>query len=265
MKRGLLFALVMLAPAVAQAQTRPSSTSQTNTAELYLDRARRANREEEKRDLVQKALEQSLAAIKAKADNPKGYLLAGKTYALLGDALAADSMFDQAEQLWPEYSKETETDRIQLWIRAYNAGIVAARDNNQDDALKHFENATHIFDKRPGAHLNIAQIYARKQDNEKAINAYRTALQIIAKPENRQVLKPEEVKQWSDLEETATFNMAQLLATTGKNEEALRAYQEFLARNPSNSMAKLNLAIVLTRLDQTADAAKVYNELLAMV
>jgi tetratricopeptide (TPR) repeat protein len=264
MKRGLLFALVMLAPAVAQAQTRPSSSSQTNSAELYLDRARRSNRDDEKRDLVQKALEHSLAAIKAKADNPKGYLLAGRTYALLGDALAADSMFDRAEQLWPDYTKETETDRIQLWIRAYNAGIVAARDNNQDEALKHFENATHIFDKRPGAHLNIAQIYARKQDNEKAINAYRTALQIIAKPENRQGLKPEEVKQWSELEETATFNIAQLLATTGKNEDALRAYQEFIARNPNNSMANLNLAVVLTRMDRTAEAAKVYNELLAM-
>ena len=264
MKRGFLFALVLLAPAIVQAQSRPSSSSQTNSAELYLDRARRSNRDEEKRDLLQKALEQSLAAIKAKADNPKGYLLAGKTYALLGDALAADSMFDKAEQLWPEYVKETETDRMQLWIRAYNAGILAARDNNQDEALKNFENATHIFDRRPGAHLNIAQIYARKGENDKAINAYRAALQIIAKPENRQGLKPEEVKQWADLEETATFNIGQLLAAAGKNEEALRAYQEYITRNPNNSMAKMNLAVVLTRMEKTDEAAKIYSELLSM-
>ncbi len=264
MTRGLLFALVMLAPAILQAQSRPSSSSQTNSAEVYLDRARRANREDEKKDLIQKALEQSLAGIKAKPDNPKAYLLAGKTYVLMGNAAAADSMFDQAESLWPEYSKEIEPDRLQLWIREYNAGILAVRENKQDEALAHFENATQVFDKRPGAHLNLAQIYARKQENEKAIGAYRAALQIIAKPENRAVLKPEEVKQWAELEETSTFNLAQLLATTGKNEDALRAYQEFIARNPTNSMAKMNVAVVLSRMEKTEEAAKIYNELLGM-
>src|SRR5688572_16577946 len=117
MKRGWVFALMLLSPVLAQAQSRPANTSQTNSAELYLQRARTSNRDEEKRDLLQKALEQAQQGIKVKADNPKAWLLAGKAHAGLGNAAAADSMFDQAEKLWPEYTKEIDPERLQLWIR----------------------------------------------------------------------------------------------------------------------------------------------------
>jgi tetratricopeptide (TPR) repeat protein len=264
MKRSWVFALMVLAPAVLAAQSRPSSTTHTNSAELYLSRVASARGDDERKDLLQKALEQALQGIKVKPDNPKAYLIAGRVHVLQGNALAADSMLDKAEQLWPEYAKETDALRFRVWATAYNAGIVAMRDNNFDEAMKQFEAATQVYDKRPGAHLNIAQIYARKQENDKAIEAYRAALQIMGKAENKQGLKPEEVKQWAELEENATFNVGQLLAASGKNEDALRAYQEYLARNPTNSMAKSNLAVVLTRMNRTEDAAKIYTELLAM-
>jgi tetratricopeptide (TPR) repeat protein len=264
MKRlgGVLFALTLFVPMAAQAQTRPSNTMQTRSAELYVDRARKTNAEAERKKLLEQALGFALDGIKARADNAKAYLLAGQIYVELGNAAAVDSMFDKAVQLWPEYTAETDKARYQVWARAYNAGVTALRGNDRAEAAKQFEVATHVYDKRPGAHLNLAQIYAHQNQNDKAIATYRGALAILAKSENRQGLKPDEEAQMKEFEEAATFNLAQLLATTGKNDEALAAYQDFLKRNPNNTVARSNVAVVLSKMGKNDEAAKVYGELL---
>lgn len=256
----LVIAIVVLSPALAAAQTRPSNTMHTNSASLYFDRAKRTTRAEEKKELLEKALGFALEGIKAKADNPRAYLLAGQISVQLGDAVAADSMFDKAEQLWPEYAQETERERMLLWAKAYNAGVTAIRANNVDEALAHFEQADAVYSKQPGAKLNLAQIYARKQQNDKAIAAYKGALEILRGP-GRQGLKAEDEAQWKEFEELASFNLAQLLAATGKNEEAAALYREYLARDPDNTQARSNLAVVLRRLGKEDEAAKLYGEL----
>ena len=258
---GVVLALALLTPAVAEAQTRPSNTMHTNSAALYLDRARRSNRDEEKKELLDKALTFALDAIKAKADNPRAYLLAGQVYVQQGNATAADSMFDKAEQLWPDYAKETENERMQVWVRAYNAGVLAMRAQNYAEALKQFEQADAVYAKRPGARLNLAQLYARNREFDKAVTAYRGALEILRG--NQQGLKPEEQAEWKELEEIATFNLAALLATQNKNDEAVTLYQELLKRDPNNAVAKGNLAAALSRLGKNDEAAKMYSELLS--
>jgi tetratricopeptide (TPR) repeat protein len=265
MKRlaGFALGLVLLAPCDGVAQTRPSSTMHTNSAELYFGRAMRSTREDEKKQLLEKALGFALDGIKAREDNPKAYLIAGRIQAQLGNAAAADSMFDRAEQLWPEYLKETDADRMQAWVRAYNAGIVAMRDHNQAEAIAHFENATSVYDKRPGAHVNLGQLYARQNQADKAIAAYRGALTILSRPENQEELKPEERAQNRELEEIVIHNLGQLLATSGKDEEAVATYREFLERSPNHTQVKSNLAVVLSRMGQNQEAAQIYNELLA--
>jgi tetratricopeptide (TPR) repeat protein len=260
--RGVVLALVFLAPAAVAAQTRPSNTMHTNSASLYFERARRSNREDEKKELLEKALNFALEGIKAKADNPRAYLLAGQINVQLGHAAVADSMFDKAEQLWPEYAKETENERLQLWIKEYNAGIIAVRDNKMTEAVQHFEQADAVYAKRPGARINLAQLYARTRQPDKAIAAYKGALEIMRGP-SRQGLKADEEKQWKELEEAATFNLAQLYALTGKNEEALTAYRELIARDPNNAVAKSNMAVVLRTLNRADEASKIYNELLS--
>jgi tetratricopeptide (TPR) repeat protein len=264
MKRlgGVLFALTLFVPMAAQAQTRPSNTMQTRSAELYVDRARRTTAEADKKKLLEQALGFALEGIKTRADNPKAYFLAGQIYVELGDAVAVDSMFDKAVQLWPEYAAETDKARFQIWARAYNAGVTALRANNREEAAKQFASATAVYDKRAGAHLNLAQIYAHQNQPDKAIATYREALAILAKPENRQGIKPEEEAQMKELEEAATFNLAQMLATSGKNDEAVTAYQDFLKRNPTNTLARSNLAVVLSKMGKNEEAAKIYSELL---
>jgi tetratricopeptide (TPR) repeat protein len=257
-----LLGLVLLAPGIASAQTRPSTTMHTTSASLYFDRARRTNRPEEKKELLEKALGFAMEGIKAKPDNARAYLIAGQIQAQLGDAAAADQMFDKAEELWPEYQKETENERMQVWVKAYNAGVLAMRENNVDEALKQFEQADAVYSKMPGARLNLGQIYARKQQNDKAIAAYRGALEILRGP-GRKGLKAEDEAQWKEFEEAATFNLAQLLATTGKKDEALVEYRNFLERDPSNATVRANMAVILREQGKTDEAAKIYSDLLS--
>jgi tetratricopeptide (TPR) repeat protein len=175
----VVLAVAMLTPAVAQAQSRPSNTMHTNSAALYLDRAKKTRVEGEKQENLQKALEMALQGIQAKSNNPRAYLLAGQAYVQLGDAVRADSMFDKAEELWPEYKEETAVEREAMWVKSYNNGVLAMRDQKVDEAIAYFAAANEVFAGRPLAAVSLAQLYQQKGDAAKAIEAYRDALSIV--------------------------------------------------------------------------------------
>lgn len=262
MKRvgGVVLAAALVLPAAAGAQRKPSNTMHTNSAELYINQARKENRDAEKRELLQKALAKVQEGIAARPDNPKPYLLAGQIQLMLGNLASADSMLDKAEELYPEYRKETENDRMQAWIRGYNAGIMAVRDEKVDDAITLFEEAHTIYDGRPGALLNLAPLYSRKGNHDKAAAAYRQSLEILRNPPS--TLPAEEQAQWKEFEEAASFNLATLYASTNRNDEAVAAYRDFLARHPGHALGLSNMAVVLTRMGKADEAAKVYHDLL---
>src|SRR5690606_17148007 len=119
-----------------------------------------------------------------------------------------------------------------------------------------------IYKGRPDARLQLGAAYARKNDLEKAIEAYRGALEILRGPA-REKVPPQQRAQWAEQEEIAAFNMAQMLASLGRDEEAAQAYRDFLAREPNNTTAKINLAVVLSRQEKDEEASKLYAELLA--
>jgi tetratricopeptide (TPR) repeat protein len=75
-------------------------------------------------------------------------------------------------------------------------------------------------------------------------------------------LKPDDEKQWAEWEEASALNIAQLLAMAEKNEEAAKAYEEYLTRNPGNALIRSNLALVYSRMGKRDEAARVYRELL---
>ena len=256
-----LVVLSVLVPAGAQAQ-RPSNTMHTNSAQLYLDRAVASNRQEEKQKLFEQALGAATQGVQAAGNNSKTWFVLGKVYAAMGDAAGADSAFDKAEAMWPEYTKDTEAERLRAFASASNAGIAAIQANKLQAAVPALEGASRVYSKRPTALLNLASVYTKLNDRENAIKAYRAALEILRSPA-RQGLKPEEEKQWAEWEEASSLNLAQHLAFAEKNEEAVKAYEEYLSRNPSNSLIRSNLALVYSRMGKRDEAARVYRELLA--
>ncbi len=262
---GVLLALLvgaMFLPEDAVAQRRPSNNMWTRSAKLYLDRARTNPRPEEKRALYQQALEAALEGIENDPSNPQIYLIAGQAYVRLGEYYRADTMFTKATAMYPDYEKEVNQERNNGWVQAYNLGINMLQQGNIEDAIAQFEKADAIYKGRPDARLQLGAAYARKNDLEKAIEAYRGALEILRGPA-REKVPPQQRAQWAEQEEIAAFNMAQMLASLGRDEEAAQAYRDFLAREPNNTTAKINLAVVLSRQEKDEEASKLYAELLA--
>ncbi len=257
----LLVATLLVLPVAAQAQ-RPGSTMQTRSSELYLDRAEKNTREDEKAKLFAQALEMATKGVQADAGNSKTWFVLGKVYAATGDAIGADTAFTKAETMWPEYKKETEVQRVRAYVTAFNAGIAALQTNDIAGAIKHLEAASAVYHRKPAAALNLGNLYARAEQADKSAAAYRQAIEIMRGPE-RKGLTPEEEKQWAEWEEAASFNLAQVLAQSNKDEEAAQAYLAYLERNPDNITALSNLAIVYTRMGKTAEAQKIYTTLLA--
>ncbi|HEX7090182.1 MAG TPA: tetratricopeptide repeat protein [Longimicrobiales bacterium] len=261
---GLLLTSLLggaLFPAAASGQRRPSNNMWTRSTALYLDRARKNPRPDEKRELLLQALEAVKEGIAKDPDNPQIWFLAGRTYVQLDSLAQADSAFTKAQELYPDYEKEIDVHRRNAWVARYNAGIGALQQQDIDGAIALLEKADLIYDKMPNARLQLGSLYAGKGEHERAVAAYRGALEILRGPA-REGLEEKEAAQWRENEEIATFNLAQLLAQLGRDEEAAQAYRDFLAREPQNRAAKINLAIVLSRLGRSDEAAEIYTELM---
>lgn len=259
---GLLGIAFGTGPGVDEALAqKPSNNMWTRSAALYLDRAQNNPRPEDKRELYQQALEASLEGIKNDGGNPRVWFMAGQAYAKLGQYVAADSMFDRAEEIYPDYKEEVDRERLNAWVTSYNTGVNALQAGNTEQAIELLTAANTIYQGRPEAPLNLGSVYARQNEFDKAVDYYRQALAILRGPE-REKLNEQREAQWQENEEIASFNLAQILANQGKDEEAAQAYRDFLARNPDDITAKINMAVVLTRMQNEAEAARLYNELL---
>lgn len=263
MKRiGFVLAAAMLVvPAVAQAQ-RPSATMATRSAELYLDRADKQQVPAEKVKLYQQAEEMALQGVQKDPDNSKTWFTLGRVYASQGNALAADSAFDKAEAMWPEYAKETADLRFRAYVISFNNGVTAVQENRLQDAIAALEAAEAVYSAKPTAAMNLGNLYAKAGDNEKAALAYTRALAIM-RGDARKGLSEADEKLWKEWEEAAAFNLGQVYASSRKDPEAAQAYLDFLERNPENNIARSNLAVVYTRMGKTDEATKVYADLLS--
>jgi tetratricopeptide (TPR) repeat protein len=259
---GLALLFVALLPLAAEAQSKPSNSMHTRSAEVYLGRAAATSRPDEKQKLYTEALEAIAPALESDANNPKVWLLAGQAHAGLGNVAAADSAFDKAEALYPEYAAEIDPERLNLWIRDYNAGVEAIQAGNEDAAIAAFEQADRVYRKRPDALISLGPLYTRKGDLAKAEQAYRDALAVIRGPAG-QGLDEKTAAEWRENEEVASAQLANLLAETGKAEEAAAIYRELLERQPDNLQAKNNLAVVLSRAGNQDEASKIYADLLS--
>lgn len=257
----VLVLVLLLVPVAAHAQ-RPSNTVQTRSAELYLGQAERTQVPQDKQKFLKLAMDNALQGVQKNAGNSRTWFMLGQVYAATGDAVGADSAFDKAETMWPEYAKETDQLRFRAFVGAFNAGVTAIQQNNIDDAIAKLEAANAVYGKRPAASLNLGRLYVQKNQLDKAGEAYRHALEIMRGPEGKAVPAAEQA-QWKQWEEAAAFNYAQILANAGKYDEAVKAYQDYLAGNPDNVQARSSLAEVYVRMGKQEEATKAFQDLLA--
>lgn len=259
---ALVLALAVATPATAQAQRRPSNSMHTRSAEVYLTNARATNAADARKEQLTKALEALTTGTQSDGENPRVWFLLGQVQSMLGNAAAADSAFDRAESLYPDYAEEIAPQRFDLWAREYNAGVAAIQAGDMAGAIRKFESADAIYRGRPDALISLGSLYVQAGDLAKAEQAYRTALEVIRGPAG-EGLDAEQAAAWKQDEEVATTELAALLAETGKAEEAAALYRALLESQPANVQAKTNLAVTLSRAGRTDEASRLYAELLA--
>ncbi|MCI0433045.1 MAG: tetratricopeptide repeat protein [Gemmatimonadetes bacterium] len=257
---GMITLTALALPVAAAAQNRPSNSMHTRSAEVYLERAKSASRTAERDELLTKALEVLTEGMKSDAGNPKVWFLAGQAYTRLGDVAGADSAFDRAETLYPEYAAETGPERMALWVNKYNAGIAALQRNDEAGALAEFVAADQIYRGRPEATVSMGSLYARMGDLANAEAAYRTTLEIVRGPASRE-LDAEARAEWQEQESTAALLLADLLTQTGKAAAALEVLETLVQRQPQNASARSALAGSFAAAGRTDDATRIYEEL----
>lgn len=242
--------------------TRPTDNRHTREANREIGMAAIRQDPEQQREHYQRALESALLAIGEAPDNPRGWYLAGQAYANLGDYIGADTAFTKAQELYPPYEAQIDPEREQAWVIAYNTGVEALQQNDLDEAIAQMENANRIYSKRPEARLNLGSFYANQNETEKAIEAYRGALEILRGPA-RETLDPEFTDDWDHNDQIATLNLGQLLSSLGRDAEAEQVYREYLERYPGDISALVNLADALVQQEKIEESAEIYNELLS--
>ena len=253
--------LATLALPAAVAAQKPSKTMQTRSAEVYIKNANEASDAEKRQDFLQKALDVLMDGAKRDGDNPLVWFLAGQAYGRMGDPVGADSAFDRAEKLYPEYTEETAPERLALWINEYNSGIAAIQAGDPLGAIERLEKADVIYRGRPDAVLTLGSLYTQAGDLAKAEAAYRTAVEITRGPAAAQV-PPDDRPQWKKQEEVASLQLGDLLAQLGRADDAVAVYRGLVASQPENAAAQSTLAATLARSGKGDEAAAIYEKLL---
>lgn len=257
----VLIAAAVLAPAAAEAQ-RPSNNMHTRSAETYLSQAQREAVVADKVAALNKALEAAFAGVANDPDNPRSWFQAGQAYVGLQDWAGADSVFDRAVSLYPEYAEEIDPMRQSAWVEAYNAGVTALQANNVEEAVNSLKVANMLYDKRPEAMVTLGSLYVQQGNLAEAETIFRQALAVLRGP-GREGLNEQQRAAWEEDELTVSMRLANIYAEQEKFAEAQQVYDDLLETQPNNTMARANLAVVMARAGKTEEAAAVYRELLA--
>ncbi|MSR19990.1 MAG: tetratricopeptide repeat protein [Gemmatimonadetes bacterium] len=237
---------------VYEGGTHPTETRRSQTATLYL----RQNR-------VDLALGLALEGIAADSTNPIHYFLAGVASVRLGQYGAADSLFADAEWIYPAYVLDIEPEREAAWVQAFNAGIEAFDGGDWETTMEIWTQATRIYDLRPEAHLNLASLLGADARYEEAIDVYRRGLRGLEGVPVTRVFQEADLsdreRARSDMEE----GLLALLLSTSRFAEAEPLLRARLERDPADVELRTALAAAVAGQGRQAEAVEMYSGLLS--
>jgi len=258
---------VALVPQFAAAQS-PRVSRYTAMSAVRIAEAQRIEDQVVRAEAYREALEAINSGIERDDDNPEAYLHLGIVQTGLSNYLAADSAFDRAEEMYPDYVDASEGGttpyRLNGWIQAYDAAAARMAEQDTEGAVELYRIANLIYDRRPEAYLNIGSQLAGLGDLEGSIDAWRSAIAVIESPD-RDSGEDDETRdaRWdTEFWTMAHSNLGRVLEMAQRPEEAIPVYETLLGRYPDNREARSSLGIVLVRAGQGNEALDIFDEIL---
>ena len=233
--------------------TPPSETRFSQTATLYLQQPGSTDR----------ALGMALEGIEADSTNPIHFFLAGTAYARLGQYEEANRMFAVAERIYPAYEIDVEPEREAAWAEAFNRGAGEYRDGDAETAIEAWRGAIQIFDLRPEAHRNLAQLLSSEGRYDEAIDVYQGALAGLEKRPATRVFQEQDLLEREEAARATEVSLAQLLLIRNRFAEAEPLLRRQLERDSTNVDVRSNLALALVGLGRDEEARAIYSALLS--
>lgn len=92
-----------------------------------------------------------------------------------------------ADHLQPVEPTEFRVERAE---EPFNQGVEALKDDNYNEAVRHFQAATQADPNLPEAHINLAMAQAAQGETEKAQKHFNEAANLIAQAETGQQQSP---------------------------------------------------------------------------
>lgn len=121
---------------------------------------------------------------------------------------------------------QAHTEAVNDGVEAYHAGDVAA-------AVRHWQRAIELSDRRPEAHLYLAGVYIQEERHEDAIAAYRSALDALGRDPGR-VLTAQEEAEREELRFNALFQLGSLKFNAEQFAAAERTFRRLAELRPSD-------------------------------
>ncbi len=163
------------------------------------------------------------------------------------DALPAGSRLRVAEPLLSDPVLAVRIEAARVLSAVPPEQVPEGARERLASALREFEAAQRVQADLPGAHLNLAVVYANRGDTARAEAEYRLALRMDPR------FLP------------ASFNLATLLNQLGRNEEAERVLRDAIRRAPGEGELYYSLALLLAESGRTEAAAAELDQAAALM
>ncbi len=241
----------------------PRDTEFSRAANNAIARAQLGLDEASTQSQFEEALAQARQGIAADTANPVHFYVGGEAAVGMGDFELADSMWSEAERIYPAYELEIEPSRENAWANAFNEGVEAYNNGDVATAREVWTGASLIYKFRPEAAQNLAILLTNEGDYDAAIASYQRGIESIDLRPGTRIIDDAEIAEREDTRQFMQQNLGELLLFRSRYEEAEPIYRSLVEANPDDVQAQANLARVLTQLGRADEAAAIYNRLLS--
>jgi Tfp pilus assembly protein PilF len=223
-----------------------------NSGVLYLKSATETKfpdqREKDLRDAA-RVLGQAVGA-GGQQKNPAAWYYFGRYYVEMKDVAGADSAFTKAVTLAPTCARDANTYRRKLWGPIVNAGVAAWQAGNADSAIASFRRANQVYGDEPTSFVYLATLLANANQPDSAVKYFRLAVTAAQDPK------------YAKEKKDALFNVARTFHSAQRWDDALHAYQDYLAAYPDDIQATAGLASVYVAMGERDEAMGMYAQIL---